>query len=362
MKILHVYKTSLPFSFGGIEQNIFDIINSTKSPNLEHEILCTGSGNTETTYFRNVKIVKCKVNFSFSNNPVSLDLVKYLLLNQKKYNLIHFHFPYPMMDISMLLRKYTPYIITYHADLIRSKWIVTLYSFIAKFFLKNADIVIYTSNNYQNYSSFSKYVSKSKVIHLGINHKVKEFQDHKVKTKDNFFLYIGGFRKYKDLPCLIDAANITKLPVYLIGTGKEKKKLESICDKKKIRNLFFLGQLEDDLKFAYLKKCLALILPSNNESEAFGLVLLEAGIMKKPIITANLNSGVTEINIDKKTGLVFNRGDAFDLAKKMVFLKENPDVCKELGNCHYKRTIEIFSIKKMGNKYEDIYNSFKQCK
>ena len=47
-----------------------------------------------------------------------------------------------------------------------------------------------------------------------------------------------------------------------------------------------------------------LVLPSTHSTEAFGISQLEALICGCPVISTNLDTGVADINIDDKTGLV----------------------------------------------------------
>jgi glycosyltransferase involved in cell wall biosynthesis len=86
----------------------------------------------------------------------------------------------------------------------------------------------------------------------------------------------------------------------------------------------------------------------------FGLVLLEAMVAGIPVIASNLG-GIPEIVEDGTTGLLFKPGDAEDLAGKMIFLWENPEVALVLGQTgrerankhyneelYYKRLLAIY--------------------
>ncbi len=81
------------------------------------------------------------------------------------------------------------------------------------------------------------------------------------------------------------------------------------------------------------------VLPSSQE--AFGLVHVEAAIMKKPSIGAT-NTGAETIIHHEKTGLLFKNNDSNDLAYQMERLIENPSWGKELGQNAYQRMVQNF--------------------
>ena len=126
-------------------------------------------------------------------------------------------------------------------------------------------------------------------------------------------------RRYKGLNTLLDAAKISDRNFVIAGAGEEKDKLMTRCKREKISNVTFFGLVTEEEKLA-LKSCKFLILPSDRISEAFGVVILEAFINKKCVITSDLKTGVTFVNRDGYSGLVFKSGDHEDLNSKIETL------------------------------------------
>ena len=90
-------------------------------------------------------------------------------------------------------------------------------------------------------------------------------------------------------------------------------------------------------------------MPSDRISEAFGVVILEAFINKKCVITSDLKTGVTFVNRDGYSGLVFKSGDHEDLNSKIETLFRDKKLYSKLCSNAYKRVTEAFQVRKMTN-------------
>ena len=352
-KILHVFKTAPPISFGGVE-DVINNIASTTNNHYEHTVLCTNKDKSFISIESNYKLISFKYSVIFSNNPIALGFHRYLLQHGSKYDLIHFHFPYPMMDFHYSIK--TPYIITYHADLLRSKLIIQPYRLLAKQFLKRAECVVYTSKKYVKYSTFSQYASKIRVIPLTASELAESYLAEQLSDKD-YFIYIGNFRKYKDLPTLVLASIEADVNLILLGDGLKSSELKKLVEKNNFSKVRFYSNVSDLEKFKLLSKARALILPSNSESEAFGVVLLEAATLGKPIVTANLNSGTTEVNEDNVTGFIFEKSKVEHLAEILRKLNTDDELCAELGSSNRTKYKTNFTRKLFGQRYLNLYTS-----
>ena len=350
-KILQVFKTASPISFGGVE-DVINNVASTTNKYFEHTVLCTNKDKSFVSIEKNYKLVSFKYSLSFSNNPISLEFHKFLLHNSKNYDIIHFHFPYPMMDFHYYVN--VPYIVTYHADLLRSRLITTPYRLLAKPFLSRAARVVYTSNKYLHYSKFSKYGTKLSVIPLTASVLSESFLNQNFPKK-NYFIFIGAFRKYKDLLTLLNAAISSDVELIILGEGSNSNALRRFVKERKSSKIKFLGQVSDEYKFKLLSEARALVLPSNNESEAFGVVLLEAATLGKPIITANLQSGVTEVNEDGLNGIIFEKSNPISLKKALLKLATDDKLCDRLGHANGNKYIKNYTRALFGKRYKSIY-------
>ncbi|MFN5351602.1 MAG: glycosyltransferase [Alphaproteobacteria bacterium] len=135
---------------------------------------------------------------------------------------------------------------------------------------------------------------------------------------------IGRLAKEKGFDVLLQAMAILikeNLEVSLVigGEGAEEKNLKNLAQSLNLsQKVEFLGWVNDLPSF--FEKIDIFIVPS--KTEPFGLVFLEAMQYKKPIISSNTD-GANDILEDGKTALIFNNGDAKDLANKIKHLLSN---------------------------------------
>lgn len=113
----------------------------------------------------------------------------------------------------------------------------------------------------------------------------------------------------------------------IVGDGPLRRELESLSRQLKIdQNVVFVGYYDDVPKILSIFE--VKVLPSI--TEGFGLVVVEAMAMGKPIIATNVG-GVKEIIEDKKNGLLVPPKDPRALAEKIIHLLKNEDEAKRLG-------------------------------
>jgi rhamnosyl/mannosyltransferase len=276
----------------------------------------------------------------------------------KDVDIIHFHHPNPTAELAFLvagLKK--KLVVTYHSDIIRQDKLGKLYSPFRHIFLRSADKIIVTSPNYLDSSKvLRKHKDKCTVITLGIDiNRFRSDKDlpmvEKIRSENKnsqIILFVGCFRYYKGLHLLLMAMKNVHGKLLLIGAGPEEKKLLNIAE---INNLnekvCFLGQLSDEEVNAYYKACDIFVLPSHLRSEAFGIVQLEAMCCRKPVVSTELGTGTTFVNLNNETGLTVKPNDVDSLSDALNYLINNPNKRKRFGESGYRRAIQLFNSEKM---------------
>ena len=145
---------------------------------------------------------------------------------------------------------------------------------------------------------------------------------------------------------------LKKLPnvkFYWVGDGPFRK---DIVDKlEKYNNFKWLGALEYPNKVReYLSEIDIYALISGLDMSP--LTLLEAQLMKKPVIATNVG-GIPELILDKKTGFLIEKGDSEDLIKKIEVILNDPKKIEEMGIQGRKFVEENFSWKIITQKFMD---------
>jgi len=131
----------------------------------------------------------------------------------------------------------------------------------------------------------------------------------------DYFLMVGRLVSYKKFDVAIRAFNELKLPLKIIGTGPEMKRLKKMAHP----NIEFLGQVSDDELGRYYREARALIFP---QEEDFGIVPLESMASGRPVI-AYRAGGAMETVVEGKTGTFFPDQSWESLAHKII--RFNPE-------------------------------------
>lgn len=177
------------------------------------------------------------------------------------------------------------------------------------------------------------------------------------------FLYVGRLSAEKGIATL--AAALAAAPnqqCQVIGTGPEERVIG------KLPNVKMAGWRQGDYIAARMKNSLALVMPSL-WYENFPRALVEAFACGLPVIASRLGAMAALVR-DGETGLLFNPGDASDLAAKLAWAQAHPDAMRDMGEAArmeyeskytpqknleillaiYRQAMEEAAVDELGNK------------
>ena len=366
MKILHFYKTSFPDTMGGIEQVINQIASGCNQHNVVTDVLSlTPHRSPRLISVNGYSVHRARLDLQFASTGFSFSAFLRFSQLAKNADVIHYHFPWPFMDLVHFATKLKkPTVVTYHSDIIRQKFLLKLYRPLMFKFLSNVSHIVATSPNYLATSDvLDKFQSKVSVIPIGLNKKMypepteKKLSYWGTKFGSKFFLFVGVLRYYKGLNILMEAAQSTDYPIVIVGAGPIIDELKTQIIKLRLNNVFLLGYLNDDDKVALLTLCLGIVFPSYLRSEAFGVSLLEGAMFGKPMISSEIGTGTSFININGETGLVVPPSNPLALREAMNYLWENPERAYAMGRSAEARYWQYFTSDKMVNSYVDLYQT-----
>lgn len=155
-----------------------------------------------------------------------------------------------------------------------------------------------------------------------------------IENKDKYFLFVGRLSIEKGCETLIKGWEIfqselikngknDRLNLLIVGDGPEKNKLEKFVSKSTFKStVHFLGKKSKNDVLNLMQNAEFLILPST-WYEGFPMTIIESYACSLPVIASRIGSMIEVINEDK-TGLLFEVGNENDLAKKLLFVKDNP--------------------------------------
>jgi len=195
--------------------------------------------------------------------------------------------------------------------------------------------------------NFKIQIGKTKVFYNLLEDPLNKEFDIKNKDKEIIFACPGRLDYLKGQDVLLNSIKVLdnkNVHVYIIGEGKQKKKLIEMSKEFKIsENTHFLGRLSHDELMEFLKKTYCVIVPSRDE--AFGYVNIEAMSVEVPVIASSVG-GIPEIIRDGIDGFLFSPEDSLDLAEKIKFLIDNPDIRNQMGKNARERFLMKFELKR----------------
>lgn len=176
---------------------------------------------------------------------------------------------------------------------------------------------------------------------------VKSF--HSLSIKNENFLFVGRLSPEKGISTLFDALKRKpNLNLSIAGSGNAAEDITIPS------NVSFLGFKSKSEVFSLMASTLALVMPSI-WYETFGLVIVEAFSVGTPVIASNIGV-IPELVEDGVTGLLFEPGNADDLAAKLQWAADHPEQMKAMGDAarlkyeanytaehNYKQLIAIYN-------------------
>ena len=361
MKILFVYKTYYPETFGGVEEVLRVLMAGLSQRGHQCTLLVTTK--QKKAYSRQegaVTIHYCPANIVISSCPFSLSFLQKFRQLSLEHDIINFHFPWPFADlVAFLVRTHKPYIVTYHSDIVKQKYLKLFYTPLMHWFLSHASAIIATSEPYcQSSPILCRYQRSTQVIPLGLQEGLEHSQfaaeekHWQAKVGRDFFLFLGVLRYYKGLPYLLDAVENSTIPIVIAGCGPEESVLKAIVAQKNLKQVVFVGVVNEQDKAALFALSKAVVIPASERSEAYCLSLVEGLRAGKPLISTELGTGTSFVNQADETGLVVPAKDVAALRKALLCLQQDDNLCAKFALSARKRFLEHFGSDKMVETYE----------
>jgi glycosyltransferase involved in cell wall biosynthesis len=362
MKVLHVYKDCFPV-VGGIENHLLLLCRGLRERGIDAEILVTNTTpRTVIQEIEGVRVTKTARQVNLASSPLSLSLPLHLAKSQP--DLFHLHFPYPFGEMSYLLAgRSKPLVITYHSDVIRQKNLLKLYRPFLLKTLQRADRIIATSPVYAESSVYLRHFpEKLAQIPLGIE--LERFESAPADLVESIrarypgplLLFVGRLRYYKGLQHLLAAMPEIRAKLLVVGIGPVEADLKAQAGSLGLEGkVFFLGEVGEEVLPAHYHAADLFVLPSCERSEAFGLVQLEAMAAEKPVISTELGTGTSYVNLDGETGLVVPPADSQALARAINTLLDDEARRRRMGARGHERARQEFSSQVMVGRVAELY-------
>lgn len=325
-----------------------------KPKNISQRIIYIGKGRDPKTPLGTVAQV------SYCADPKEIDR----MLDEEKFDVLQVHEPWvPLIGRQIIERRRCPVVATFHAKLpenwagVAIKKYGSLYTLPP---LKFIDEFVYVSEPARELIS----TLTDKKLHY-IPNSVNLVEFHPEKTHEPLdkakktLLFVGRHEERKGVTYLLAA--FKKLQekrddVRLIvgGMGPDHKKLVTQVADDDIKNVEFIGFVEDARKKELMRRCDLFVAPAIF-GESFGIILIEA-LASGAVVIAGDNPGYRNVMIDVgQIGLV-DPLDVDQFAARLDLLLDN-DSLRTVMSEWAKTYVKQFDYRITGKQYLEIYEN-----
>ncbi|MCL5003992.1 MAG: glycosyltransferase [Patescibacteria group bacterium] len=154
-----------------------------------------------------------------------------------------------------------------------------------------------------------------------IRPRLADSQGEALRKRGEYFLIVSRLAAYKGIDVAIKACNELKLPLKIVGTGREEGRLKAAAGP----TVEFLGFRSDEEIDGLYKGAKALIFPTPDED--FGIVPVEANAHGVPVI-AHKSGGPLETMVEGRTAVFFKDiNELKEALKNFDESKFDPNLC-----------------------------------
>jgi len=362
LRILHVYKDYFPV-LGGIENHVKLLAEHQAAQGHEVTVLVTSPGPRTTVEVLNgVQVIKAARLATVASTPLSLSLP--WQFSRQRPDLTHLHFPYPVGEMAhYLLGRGRRAVLTYHSDVVRQANLLRFYAPLMRRLLRRVQRIIVSSPNYLESSAvLREFRYKCQVVPYGIERArflaASAEQGLAIRARYGggpLILFVGVLRYYKGLHYLLEAMPQIPARLLIVGDGPMRGALQAQASALRLGDkVIFAGRVADEELPAYYRAADVFVLPASERSEAFGLVQLEAMTSGLPVVSTELGTGTSFVNLHGESGLVVPPKDPAALAQAINALLGDEPLRRRLGEGAKARSA-LFTVERMLAGIAEVY-------
>lgn len=287
-------------------------------------------------------------------------------LMRNKCDHLHVHFAHIPTDIAMYASALSnvPYSVTAHAnDIYERGWLLKQKVQRSMFFATISDF------NKRYLSTQKVDVNKIEIIRCGVNPAQFSQRQTMVNNAIPNIGVIGRLVEKKGIDTLISAIAALKkqgraVRLQIAGSGPLESELKALAEANDLAEseVKFLGPIPHSEVAVFIKSLDMFVLPckqdENGDIDGIPVVLMEAMLSGVPVISSEI-SGIPELIIDKKTGLLIQQNDVNGLAKAISSLIGESNFKLRLVEQAVSIVKKEFSLIENTRKLDELFHSGK---
>ncbi len=269
----------------------------------------------------------------------------------------------------IILKLKIKYVIFIHG------WNSVIYNFIIKnFFLKK---IIFNFFDSSNKIIVLAAILKKQLINLGIleskiiistiiiNYKKYQYILNNFQKRNINVLFLSNLNKDKGLYELINAIpfvtrSISNVKFIISGDGMEYANVKKIVSRLGLFNYINMtGNVDGVKKYMTFNEADIFVFPTSH-GEGFPTVMAEAMASGLPIIATKVGA-IPEVIEDGVNGLLLSKPDPQEIAEKIIYLLERPELMKRMGDINREKA-KAYDVKVVTQKIISIYNEVLSAK
>lgn len=410
LDVLQVGKYYHP-TVGGVERVVRRLAEGLRERGHEARVLVArkrGRARRETV--DGVPVRRATSLGSLLSVPVAPGFVAALARARRGADVIHYHLPNPLAVAAHLAlpEPDAAVVATYHSDIVRQSTALRLYEPLLDRFLRRLDHVFVTSPPLRDSSHLRPVRERTSVVPLTVPVDEPPFgsgdgdqtgagdttsadaagpadgetvaadgagaaattddsvdadplpataansADHERPT----VLFVGRLSYYKGVETLVAAMTALDADLVVVGDGDRRGAVKGRVEALGLDDrVHLLGHVSDSRLHRWYEAADVFVLPSVAESEAFGVVQLEAMAHGLPVVNTDLATGVPWVSPDGETGLTVPPEDPAALATALRTLLTDDDRRRQYGDNARQRVERRFSEPRMVDAVEDTYRA-----
>jgi rhamnosyl/mannosyltransferase len=368
MKVLQLSKFYWPV-MGGIETVAWELTEGLNRAGIATDVLCSNQAprSTRETFASGYQVVRAASWGMLLSTSMAPAMIFALRRAAPAYDIIHVHMPDPMAALALwAVRPKARVVLHWHSDVVRQSKALKLYQPLQTWMLKRADAIVATSHAYADASlPLRPWRSKVVIVPIGIRDHLPDACSERVEAIRRRFrgrkivFSLGRMTHYKGFDVLIAAAEA--LPndsaVMVGGDGDLLEAYRRTVARRGLAGkVQFLGHIPDTELADHFQACDVFCMPSTVRAEAYGVAMVEAMAMGKPVVATDIaGSGVPWVNIHGQTGFNVPVGQSGPLASALSHLLGSAALSQQLGAASRQRYLREFGAELMTRRTFDLY-------
>lgn len=371
MKVLHLGK--FDGDVGGIERHLRALLGAMPADVEVVNLVASERAETDRHEVYGYPTVRAACYGTLASLAIApaMPSIARALHRQMSFDIVHLHFPDPLGQlVAMSLPRRVKRVISWHSDIIKQRWALSLYGPFLRSFVRNADAIIAATPQHFSGSTQlppARDAQLRSVVPYGFDPAPFAWSDAALARRTSIasqrspralIFTVGRHVYYKGFDVLIRALREVDAELWIGGRGPLTSSLETVArDAGVADRVRFVGFIPDNELVAFYDACDIFCLPSVERAEQFGLVQLEAMNCAKPVVATRLGTGVEYVTIDGETGLTVPPKDERALASALSRLVAEPALRSRLGSAGRQRVKNVFSVQQMVEGTVAVYRS-----